>query len=263
MTTCAIAADGTRIAYRATGSGPALLLLAGQANDHRWWDGVRGDFEPHFRVITFDYRGVGDSDSPENGYSTPGFADDAVSVLDAEGVGSAHVYGTSMGGRVAQWIAVNHPERVRGLVLGCTTPGGRNAHVRSEEVLHAFTQPDPAVARAALIDFMYTPEGQRNHVGPYRVLGARGMTGAARRAHLRASNRHDAWDALPRITAPTLIVHGTDDPMAPVANAYLLHELIPNSELLVLPGARHAYFDEFREQASPAVVEFLRSVDAR
>ena len=106
---------------------PALLLLPGQANSHRWWDGLREPFADRYRTITFDYRGTGDSPSSPGPWSTASFADDAAAVLDELGVERAAVYGTSMGGRVAQMLAINHPERVRALVLACTTPGGEHA----------------------------------------------------------------------------------------------------------------------------------------
>ncbi|WP_027943552.1 serine aminopeptidase domain-containing protein [Amycolatopsis taiwanensis] len=83
------------------------------------------------------------------------------------------------------------------------------------------------------------------------------MPAHARRHHLAASNRHDAWDILPDISAPTLVVHGSDDQLNPTANAHLLTERIPNARLHLIHGARHAYFEEFRTQASPLVLDFL------
>jgi pimeloyl-ACP methyl ester carboxylesterase len=116
--------DGVRIAYQTHGNGIPLILLAGQANNHHWRDGVREDFHPPYRTITFDYRGTGDSEKPDTPYSTAELADDVIAVLDDLGIESADMYGTSMGGGVAQWLTVRHPNRVHALVLGCTTPGG-------------------------------------------------------------------------------------------------------------------------------------------
>ncbi|MDT2005276.1 alpha/beta fold hydrolase [Rhodococcus opacus] len=253
----AVTSDGTRIAYQDTGDGPPLLLLAGQANNHHWWDAVRPDFDRHFRTVTMDYRGTGASDKPDTGYSTPLFADDAICVLDALGIDRAHVYGTSMGGRVAQWVAARYPERVRSLVLGCTSPGGPHAVERGRDVRSSLAQPDPDRARRALLDLMYTPDWLARNPGPYNTLGDPDMPVHAKVAHLRASNGHDAWDALPSIGAPTLILHGTDDVLSPVDNAALLAERIPHAHRELLPGARHAYFDEHRTRASAAVVDFL------
>ena len=113
--------DGTRVAYHAHGDGPALVLLAGQSNSHHWWDGVRQDFEKDHTTICLDYRGTGDSDKPDQPYSTREFAGDLLAVLDDLDVDRADVYGTSMGGRVAQWFAVDHPDRL-GAVLQVTIP---------------------------------------------------------------------------------------------------------------------------------------------
>lgn len=251
------AADGARIAYQAEGSGPPLLLLAGQANNHHWWDGVREDFQGIRTTITLDYRGTGTSDKPQTPYSTEIFAQDALAVFDALGVSAADVYGTSMGGRTAQIIASRAPERVRKLVLGCTSPGGRHGIERSAAVRRSLGQLDREAARRALAELMYTPAWLARHPGPHQTMGDPGMPDHARRLHLLASAGHDAWDLLPTIRARTLVLHGTDDVFNPVANAPVLAERIPDARLELIEGARHAYFEEFRETAGKAVVDFL------
>ncbi|GAA0477603.1 alpha/beta fold hydrolase [Streptomyces sp. NPDC046215] len=251
-------ADGTRIAYQVRGEGPVpLVLLAGQACTHHWWDTVRDDFHPAHRTVTLDYRGTGDSDKPDVPYSTEGFADDVIAVLDHLGAGRAHVYGTSMGGRVAQHVAARHPRRTAALVLGCTSPGGRHAVERGHDVRKALAQEGPR-ARQALLELMYTPGRLAGHPGPHHTLGDATMPAYARRRHLAASRRHDAWDALPGIAAPTLVLHGTDDLLNPAANARLLADRIPGARLRLIPGARHAYFEEFRATAGPLVLDFLQ-----
>lgn len=255
----ACAADDVGLYYEVHGDGDeTLLLLAGQANDHHWWDAVRGDFDGSYRTVVLDWRGTGRSDAPDDdSYDIRAFAADAIGVLDDLDVERAHVYGTSMGGRVAQWIAAGHPMRVRRLVLGCTSPGGRHGIERSAEVNRSLAQADPDASHRALLDLMYTPDWLADHAGPYRTTGDPAMTTHARNGHLRASRRHDSWDVLPGITAPTLIVHGTDDALNPVENAALLAERIPDARVALIEGARHAYFEEFRERASPLVLEFL------
>ncbi|WP_433873190.1 alpha/beta fold hydrolase [Saccharopolyspora sp. CA-218241] len=248
--------DGARIWYEAIGSGPPLVLLAGQANDHRWWDSVRDDFAAAHRTVVLDHLGTGDSDSPaEAEYSTRRFAADVIAVLDALGLARAHVYGTSMGGKVAQRVALDHPDRVGALVLGCTSAGGAAAVRASAEVSRSLVGAGPE-ARRALAELMYTPEWTRAHPGPHRTLGSP-MRLPARRGHLRASNAHDAAAELGRIGAPTLVLHGTDDLLTPPDNARLLARDIPGAELVLLDGARHAYFEEQRELAAKVVLDFL------
>ncbi|MFI6497741.1 alpha/beta fold hydrolase [Nonomuraea typhae] len=242
------------IAHQVRGSGPALVLLAGQSNSHLWWESVREDFETRHTTVTLDWPGTGESAKPDVPYSTRGFAADVVGVLDALGIERAAVYGTSMGGRVAQWVAAGYPDRVSALVLGCTSPGGEHAVERSAEVRRALAGPG---AGRFLLELMYTPEWLAAHAGPYHTTGDPAMPAYARRRHLSASAEHDAWDALPGITAPTLVVHGTDDVFNPAANAPLLTERIPGAVMHLIRGARHAYFEEFRREASPLVLDFL------
>ncbi|GAA1131250.1 hypothetical protein GCM10009630_31380 [Kribbella jejuensis] len=251
----AVAAQGTRIAYQVSGEGQPLVLLAGQSNNHTWWDPVRADFEAEYRTITLDWRGTGASDKPDEVYSTRGFAQDVTAVLDALGVNTAHIYGTSMGGRVAQWLAIDHPERVDKLMLGCTSPGAAHGYERSQAIRRALA--DPARTEQVLLGLMYTPGWLADHPGPYYVLGDASMPPYAKGRHLVASNKHDAWDGLPTIAAPTLVLHGTDDLFSPVANAQLLADRIPNARAELIEGARHAYFHEFRDVASAAVLAFL------
>lgn len=254
--------DGAVLAVQEGGpdGGPPLLLLAGQANSHDWWTGIRDHFEERFRTISFDYRGTGDTHAEESAeWSTTIFATDAAYVLRSCGVESADVYGTSMGGRVAQMLAINHPAVVDRLVLACTTPGGSMAVERDKNVRRALAQPDATARVHALLDIMYTPAWfstkRRSH-----LLGDTTMTARAQALHLRTSARHDAGERLPEIRSETLILHGSDDLMAPVVNAHTLGQAIPASRVLVTDGGRHGFFDEFSETVSEQVSEFLWSV---
>ncbi|MER7700774.1 MULTISPECIES: alpha/beta fold hydrolase [unclassified Streptomyces] len=255
--------DGVRIAYQVQGEGTPLVLLAGQANNHHWWDAVRDDFHAARSTLTLDYRGTGESDKPDKPYSTELFAQDVIAVLDDLGVDRADVYGTSMGGRVAQQLAARHPHWVRALVLGCTSPGGLHGIERDSAVSRSLVQARPGAARQALLELMYTPAWLATRTGPYRTLGDPGMPAHARRRHLVASNQHDAWQLLPGVRAPTLVVHGGDDLLNPAANAPLLANRVPGARLHMIPGARHAYFEEFRTVASPLVLDFLTALPQR
>jgi 3-oxoadipate enol-lactonase len=253
----AVAADGTRLAFDVVGSGEPLVLLAGQANARGWWTPVRDDFAAGYRTIALDYPGTGGSDQAgADGWSTRRFAADVVAVLDELGVPRAHVYGTSMGGRTAQWLAIDHPDRVAALLLGCTTGGGAGNVPPAPEV-SARLAAGPQAARAELERTMVSPSWWATNPGPLPVLGDPTMTESARRGHRLASIRHDAWDELPGIRAATLVLHGTADELTPPANGQLLAGRIPGARLSLLGGARHAYFLERRDQASPIALRFL------
>ncbi len=251
--------DGAVLAVREGGpaDGPALLLLSGQANSHDWWTGLRDHFEQRFHTITFDYRGTGTTRAPESpDWSTALFAADAAQVLESVGADYAHVYGTSMGGRVAQMLAINHPAVVDQLVLACTTPGGTLAVERDNSVRRALAQHDSHARTHALLDFMYTPAwfatGRRSH-----LLGDPDMSSRAQLLHLKVSGGHDAGDRLCEIRSQTLILHGSDDLMAPVVNAHSLGDAIRDSRVEVTTGGRHGFFDEFADTVSAQVRQFL------
>lgn len=253
--------DGIRLYYEELGQGEPLLLINGQGGDHTGWDLVRDDFADRYHVIVYDHRGTGLSDKPANPpYSTQGFAQDAIAILDHLQIARAHAYGVSMGGRICQWLGIDHADRIGSLVLGCTTPG--NAHgVRRPadiDVNMANRSSDPEAAMAALLETMYSPTWIEAHSELIRqMFQLPPIPAHAQRLHYLASEGHDAWDLLPTISVPTLVIHGSEDVINPTANAYLLAERIPGAELYIVEGGRHVYFIEFHEEASRVVKEFL------
>ena len=249
--------------YEVHGSGEPLLLVMGQGSDHHGWDRVRDDFAARHTVIVYDHRGTGQSDKPrEPAYSTRGFAADAIALLDHLGIERAHAYGISMGGRICQWLAIEHPRRVGAVVLGCTTPGNAHGVARPAEVNERMANrpTDPVEAAKFLSEQMVSPEWMARNPDYLETLLERArnpIPSYAQKLHYLASEGHDTWDRLPEIRNPVLVIHGTEDYINPTANAALLAERIPGAELRYIEGGRHGYFIEFREQASPAVLEFL------
>ncbi len=259
----AIAPDGARLYYEEVGTGDPLLLISGQGGDHRDWDAVREDFAPHYRVIVFDHRGTGQSDKPtEPPYTTRGFAQDAIAILDHLGIARAHAYGVSMGGRIGQWLGIDYAERIGALVLGCTTPGNAHGVKRPPETDAAFrSRPsDPDAALDALLPLLFSPDwitAHPDYVAQMKQEAQHPIPPYAQRLHYLASEGHDAWDLLPTIKAPTLVIHGSEDVINPTANAPLLVSRIPDAELYIVAGGRHGYFIEFREEADGVINAFL------
>lgn len=253
----ATAADGTRIGYDVHGAGEPLLLIHGQSLDRTMWEGVYADLAESHRVIRMDMRGTGDSDVPlDISYSMELLAHDALAVLDEEGVERAHVYGFSMGGKIAQTLAAMAPDRIGALILGATAPGGSNEVERPHHTSVALRKANTEEGRDLIAHLFYSPSwADANPETVARILPRNPLR--AQRRHYEASMKHDGWELLPRIQAPTLVVHGEDDELAPVANAELLAERIPNARLLLLPGARHGYLHEATPKATESVRDFL------
>ncbi|MFE6308311.1 alpha/beta fold hydrolase [Nocardiopsis changdeensis] len=249
--------DGTRIWYDVLGEGDPLLLFNGQALDHEMWDGPHAALAERHRVVRTDFRGTGGSDAPlDSPYSLDLFVRDALEVLDALDIGRAHVYGFSMGGKVAQRMAAAHPERVGALVLGATAPGGPNEVERPRESTLALRQASTAAGARKIGPLFYTPQWADAHPDTVARILPRGPL-RAQRLHFGASSEHDGWDLLPDVQAPTLVVHGEDDELTPVGNAVLLAERVPDARLLVLPGLRHGYLHEGGPKATREVLDFL------
>lgn len=250
--------DGFSLAVQTGGpaGAPPLLLLQGQANSHRWWNELRTAFEVEFRTVTFDYRGTGRSRGPIERWTTTSFAADVVEVLDWLGVDAVSVYGTSMGGRVAQMLATNHPARVAALVLASTSPGGPHAVEPSPNVRRALARATPEQRLYLLQDLFYTPAWPHPPQDGL-LFGDPSMSPPEAAAHLRASDQHDAWDVLTSIEGPALVLHGADDRMTPVVNAELLAGRIPGARLEVHPTGRHGFFDEYADHINATVLAFL------
>jgi pimeloyl-ACP methyl ester carboxylesterase len=252
-----------RVYYESVGSGPAVLLIPGQGMSvEACWRTVER-LSGQFRVLTVDNRDIGRSGRSLWPYAVAQMADDAVAVLDAAGEARAHVYGISLGGMVAQEIALRHRERVCGLVLGATTPGGPRAIPGDPQVLTFFTRVgamDPEEAQWAAIPYSY---GERTR----RVHGERIAEDIERRlqhppdalAYLHqvaAAAAHDTQSRLGDIAAPTLVVHGWQDRLQAPGNARLLADAIPGAELRLWPRAGHLYVTD-EPEADGAVARFL------
>lgn len=253
----------TRLHVERDGQGEPLLWITGFAISSQIFAPVVADYTGQYDCIRYDNRGAGRSPAPWRPTSIPELAADAVHLLDALGVDSAHVYGLSMGGMVAQELAIRFPHRVRALVLGATSHGGPKAALPSPAVLTAFgSRGAPQAVRAELVArVLFSAQFRRDHPG---VVAAHLRNLAAHRAslrgalsHLAASTWHDTRARLGGIAAPTLVLHGAADELLPVRNAELLARRIPDATLAVLPGAGHAYLLEQPEQSHRLFTDWL------
>jgi 3-oxoadipate enol-lactonase len=252
---------GTRIYWEQDGSGEPVLLIMGLGYSHEMWHRTRPVLAKHFEVVVFDNRGVGQSDVPPGPYSIAQMAEDAVAVLDAAGIESAHVIGVSMGGMIAQEFALTYPARVRRLILGCTACGGKNA-VRAEkevnDVLFARGSMSPEDAIRAAIPFIYDVGTPRERIEDDLAIRRRTIpTSQAYMAQLNGILAWQSYDRLSQIQAPTLVLHGESDRLVPAGNGKVIAQAIPGAELVMLKNASHLFTTDQPEAAHREMLQWL------
>jgi 3-oxoadipate enol-lactonase len=263
------ATDGTDIAYEAWGpsDGEPLLLVMGLGADTRAWVFQRLAFGRRYRCIAFDNRGAGHSGSPPGPYSLEQMARDAVSVLDAEGIDEAHVLGASMGGVIAQILAVRHADRVRSLVLSCTAcrhhDWRRDLLAEWERVAR---EDGTAHLGPAALRWLIGPRIQRrfgvwlNLLAP--IVMSQPGDGFANQARAILDMPDEMRDELPAVRVPTLVVVGSQDTLTPVGDSEELAERIPGARLHVIGGAAHGVMAEAPGAFNEVVLDFLGGVTA-
>jgi 3-oxoadipate enol-lactonase len=261
--------DGLRIHYDVCGrrDGQPLLMVQGLGTDSRGWIAQQLHFARRYKVISFDNRGVGRSDKPMGAYDLARMALDAVEVLDDAGVESAHVMGASMGGIIAQILGVEHPERVRSLVLACTACRHQDwrrellvewAELARDRGMRAFA--------AANLRWLVGPRSLRRFWPAFTALGSVFIS-APQHAFIAQVRAILAMDdtmrgLLPTIAVPTLVIVGSQDILTPLGDSEELAELIPGSELAIVRGGAHGFMVEAAGAFNRAVGEFLARVVA-
>ena len=250
--------------YQDVGEGDPVLLIMGFGGDHLAWAMQMADFAARHRVIAFDNRGVGQSDAPDAPYTTRMMADDALGLMDALGVDSAHVLGVSMGGMIAQELVLARPDRVRSLHLACTfgRPDpymlalnsawremriglGRESTLRTLG-LWLFS-PTTYAERPELIEVLL----QNSLANPY----PQSLIGFLRQGEAVAA--HDALERLAAIRCPTLVSVAEDDILVPPRFAREIVARIPGAELRTIPAAGHGYFLERPDLFNELSLEFI------
>jgi 3-oxoadipate enol-lactonase len=263
-----VTANGIEIYYESHGTGQPLVLISGIGYTNWQWHRMVPYLAGHFRVITFDNRGAGQSDKPEGPYSAHMLAADTVGLLDALGIEKAVIMGHSMGGFIAQALALEFPHTVEKLIL-CSTNFGGPRHVPvTPEAMKVLTDVsgDPLTRFRNGLYISTAPGWAENHPqliqewvewraanpiepAPYQAQLAIGLGLLKEEAAFE--------NQLHRIHASTLILFGEYDMVVPPANAALLAEKIPDSQVVILPDAGHFFPIEVPEAASQAVIGFV------
>jgi pimeloyl-ACP methyl ester carboxylesterase len=263
-----IKAGTININYEIIGGGEPLLLIMGFTSPGADWLPSIPRLSM-FQCIYFDNRGTGFTDKPDGIYTVEQMADDASNLLKAINISKAKVYGVSMGGMIAQELVLRHPEQVEKVVLGCTRPGGPNSKMTPPEIGQKLMECaklralDPDKSLDIMISLCFPEDFARTHPEIKKQLMERMSmvpqtppeTADRTMPGLRAFN---AYDRLPQIKCPVLIVHGDQDMLIPVENAHIIKERIPHAELYIISGAGHRFWDIDPKGIYQRIVEFLK-----
>ena len=239
--------DGTRIYFKEVGEGSPVLLVPGAGSATWTFNSQVKHLSRLARVLALDNRGSGRSGKPPGPYSIDTLAEDTLAVLQAAKAGPAHIVGTSMGGYIAQTLALRHPEAVRSLTLIASAGGGPRTVGLPAETLQAWTRSihlSPAAYARATMPYSFAPGWVDEHPDEYERLLALRLTSLtpadAWQAQLGACARFLAvGPPSGTINVPTLVVHGTADRVVPYGNAAPLVQRIPRARLVTLDGAGH------------------------
>lgn len=253
--------------YDTVGDGYPLVLIRGVGSNADHWYEQAPVLSKEYRVIVFDNRGIARSSDPGGEFSISVMARDVIGLLDYLRIEKAHVLGLSMGGMIAQELAIQYPERVSGLILASTHCGGRHQIEAVAEVSSVFTDmiytaSDESRLKAAAC--LFDPETLENRPEVARKYSEISSKQPANTKILskqwEALLKHDTFDRLPRIKTPTLVLTGKGDLLIPPENSEILAKRIPGAELKIIPGGGHQVLIEQPEACNAALLEFLRGL---
>jgi pimeloyl-ACP methyl ester carboxylesterase len=252
--------NGIKLNYKIEGHGEPLVMIMGLGASRSGWSSQIPFFKKHFRIVTYDNRGVGKSDKPKGPYSIRMMADDAVKLMDHLEFEKAHILGLSMGGMIAQELAINYPERVLKLVLACTFACKDEVSGDTSEqagLLHL----SPEKMAAAMIKLAVNKPFNQFVYGTMAMIMSRFMGASAKAGldgQIEACNKHDALDRLPLIKARTLVIVGTEDRLITPVSSEVIARNIPGAVLARIEGGSHMCNTEMRAIFNQKVLDFLK-----
>ena len=252
------------IYYEIHGKGEPLVLNSGGGGSIESQVQRIKVFSPEYQIVAYESRGAGRSDAPDIPYTMEMYADDLAGLLDVLGIDSAHIFGESFGGIVAQYFTLGYPERVRSLILASTVCGGQYTVMPSAEAMKIITtspkMPPEERASEILRLFMTREYAEKNPDIMQHMMGRMVEYSAPSGRAIRwqqASMAADTCERLPEIKAPTLVVHGEADKALPVENSRILASRIPNAELVIFPNAGHLLIEAWEEYCK-VMLDFLK-----
>lgn len=252
--------------YEVHGKGTPLVHIGGLAGDARAWTRQIEYLAKYFQVLCFDNRGTGRTSCPDMAYSTRMFAEDTVGLMDALGIGRAHLYGISMGGCIVQEMAINHPGRVLSLVInGSFAKFDRCGARITENIMNVYRSQGAAEAARHMTIACYTPRYFNSHKDEMDAK-EKALGDAERPAHAfihsaLAILEHDTRARIGEIKAPTLVNCGDTDPWCSPGCSEEIARLIPGARLKLYPNSSHFFLNEHFDRAMADIVGFLSAVE--
>jgi 3-oxoadipate enol-lactonase len=252
-----VQAGAVRIAFDRQGAGPPLLLMHGAEASRLMFAALMPLLWPHFTVIAYDQRDCGDTDGPEHASTLADLADDARQLIEGLGLGRAHVFGSSFGGRVAQALALRHPRAVDRLVLGSTWPLPEAFEALCPDAVHLAELRRGLPATAEALATWFFPEAFLRQRPELRGVFANAKPESARSARRAATVQTTLDRDAAAIAAPTLLVAGELDRVAPAGVTLAMATRIRGARTAVLPGVGHAIALQAPEPLAQHLVRFL------
>jgi pimeloyl-ACP methyl ester carboxylesterase len=254
------------IAYDVEGVGDPLLMIMGITGSKYHWLGFDKKLKLDFMTVAFDNRGVGKTTVPPPPYTMKQMAADAAGLLDALSIERAHIFGVSMGGMIAQELALTYPDRVRSLVLGCTHFGGTGQIMPPQEVIErAFILAGKSSEQAMhdILSVNLTPEFMKKRPEVVAHLIQYGLENRMKRdgfaGQMSAVSDHDTAARLEAIKASTFIIAGDKDELIPPRNSVELAGGIKQAQITLLPGIGHMFWVEAPDEAAYHIIRFIQS----
>jgi pimeloyl-ACP methyl ester carboxylesterase len=239
-------------------------MIMGLSFPLEMWNRALPEISKRYRAIVFDNRGVGRSDVPRGPYRIAGMARDAAAVMDAAGVESAHVMGASMGGMIAQELALRNPHRVKSLLLGCTSCGGfraRPPNLRRIPIFRNWRGMNHEQRARAVVPMLYGPATPREIIEEdLQIRLSRYPTMRGTLYQAAAIPFWSSYRRLKRLRMPVLVMHGEKDRVLPPMNGRRLASRIPGAKLVMIPNAGHMLLSDAPDLAMGTILKFLEEV---
>ncbi|TFF87789.1 MAG: alpha/beta hydrolase [Promethearchaeota archaeon] len=262
-----VESNGLKLYYEIRGEGDPLVMIMGLSANIDWWTPEFLDaLSKKFKVVIFDNRDAGRSDKSKEDYTLKILADDTVGLMDALDIKKTYLLGVSMGGMIAQEVALNYPERIKKLILCSTNCGNPKSKLPSQEVMGLLTQEREGITKEEIVEItiplLFTEsfiESNREEVEEAKEnMLIAPINPEAYQRQISAILKFNSGRRLKKLSVPTLVIHGKKDILVPPENAEILTKLIPESEMKLCDESAHAIFSHEPKIVTRAILDFLK-----